>query len=86
MLQTFLSGVSVMASFAAGLFFLRFWRQSRDRLFLLFAAAFWIMAANWTALAFIDQANEARTLLYVFRLVAFGLIIFAILDKNRNTA
>jgi hypothetical protein len=83
MLQPFLSGVVVMASFVAGLFFLRFWRESRDRLFLMFAAAFWIMAANWTALAFTDPANEARTFLYMFRLVAFSLIIFAILDKNR---
>ena len=83
MVQHFLYGMVVMGCLVAGLFFVRFWRESHDRLFALFAAAFWIMAANWTALAFTDPANEARTLLYIFRLVAFGIIIFAILDKNR---
>ena len=39
------SGAMVMAYLAAGLFFLRFWRQTHDRLFAMFAAAFWILAA-----------------------------------------
>ena len=83
MVQAFLAGAVVMGSFVTGLFFVRFWRESRDRLFLMFAAAFWIMAANWTALALTDPADEARTLFYVFRLVAFSLIILAVIDKNR---
>ncbi len=30
----------------AGTFFLRFWRKTRDRLFILFALSFFLMAAN----------------------------------------
>ena len=35
-----LMGAVAMASFVATIFFLRFWRQTRDSLFLLFAIAF----------------------------------------------
>jgi hypothetical protein len=79
----FMLGAIVMASVVAGLFFLRFWRRTRDRLFLMFAAAFWLMAVNWAALAF-TQADEIRTAFYVVRLVAFVLILVAIIDKNRS--
>mgnify|MGYP006159526407 CR=1 FL=1 len=44
-----------MASLVAALFFLKFWRRSRDRLFAMFAAAFFgglllILIAVLTAL------------------------------------
>ena len=72
-----------MASAIAGLFFLRFWMKTHDRLFALFAVAFWLMSANWLGVAFIgrDEANVA--LLYIIRLVAFLLILTGIIDKNR---
>ena len=79
-----LNGANVLASIAIGLVFLRFWRQSHDRLFMAFALAFWIFAANWVALAFVGPEFEARTYLYLLRLVAFSLIIAAIIDKNRQ--
>jgi len=79
----FMLGAIAVASVVAGLFFLRFWRRTRDRLFLMFAAAFWLMAVNWAALAF-TQADEIRTAFYVVRLVAFVLILVAIIDKNRS--
>jgi hypothetical protein len=41
------------------------------------------MAVNWAALAF-TQADEVRTAFYVVRLVAFVLILVAIIDKNRS--
>jgi hypothetical protein len=41
-----LVGGSVLASAAIALFFLRFWQQSRDRLFLIFALAFAVFAVN----------------------------------------
>jgi hypothetical protein len=66
----------------AGLYFLRFWRKTRDRLFALFAVAFWVLGANWMLLAFINQ-DEVRTWLYVIRLCAFLVILYAILEKNR---
>ena len=76
-------GALVVTSFLAGMYFLRFWKQTRDRFFLFFAVAFWVMAVNWTGLAFTDPANEVRPYFYALRLVAFLSIIAAIWDKNR---
>ena len=81
-LNQFLLGVLAMASAAVGAFFLRFWRRTHDRLFLIFALAFWLLGLNWLLLAFV-QADETRTWLYLLRLVAFCLIIYGIVDKNR---
>jgi hypothetical protein len=78
------SGAMVMAYLAAGLFFLRFWRQTRDRLFAMFAAAFWILAIQRLSLGLTTETTENATWLYVIRLLAFLLILFAIIDKNRE--
>lgn len=75
-------GALVMGCLTVGLFFLRFWRRTQDRLFLGFGIAFWLLAANWLGLAF-TAAPETRTLLYLVRLAAFVLIITSIVDKNR---
>ncbi len=82
-IQLFFWGALAMASWVAGLFFLRFWRVSRDRLFLFFGAAFWVFAANWVGLA-IYPSEETRHYVYVIRLVAFVLILVGIIDKNRR--
>ena len=81
-LYTFMLGGLVMGCFVAGLFFLRFWRKTRDRLFAIFAIAFWLLGVNWLALAFTKQ-DEVKTIYYAVRLVAFVLILYAIIDKNR---
>lgn len=84
MLKVFLSGTTVMASLACAVFFLRFWRQSRDRLFAFFALAFAALTANWLLIAVFNVPDEARHYFYLLRLSAFLLIIFAIWDKNRK--
>jgi hypothetical protein len=81
-LYTFMLGCLVMGCFVTGLFFLRFWRKTRDRLFAIFAIAFWLLGVNWLALAFTTQ-NEVKTIYYAVRLLAFVLILYAIIDKNR---
>lgn len=68
----------------AGLFFLRFWVTTRDRLFGLFAAAFVILAVQRVALALTRTVVEDQSPLYLLRLLAFIIIIFAIVDKNRR--
>jgi hypothetical protein len=68
----------------AGLFFLRFWATTRDRLFGLFAAAFGILAVQRVALALTRTVVEDQSPLYLLRLLAFIIIIFAIVDKNRR--
>ncbi len=81
-LYEFMLGGLVMGCFVGGLFFLRFWRKTRDRLFAIFALAFWLLGVNWLALAFTEQ-DEVKTWYYALRLLAFVLILFAIIDKNR---
>jgi hypothetical protein len=84
-LATFLSGATAMACLAIGLYFVRYWRETADRLFAIFALAFWVFAANRVFLLAIDEQNEsARTGVYTLRLCAFLLIIWAIVDKNRS--
>jgi hypothetical protein len=82
----FLSGVLAMGYFIIGLFFMRFWKQTRDRLFLMFGLAFWILTFQRTALFAYGENHENTTFLYVVRLLAFVLILAAIIDKNRATA
>jgi uncharacterized membrane protein HdeD (DUF308 family) len=79
----FLSGVIFALSLTAALFFVRFWRQTADRLFAIFALAFTVFAISRLVLAVMDEGNEARTWVYVLRLAAFMLIVVAIADKNR---
>ena len=78
-----MAGALVMGYAVCGLFFLRFWRQTGDRLFLVFAVAFWILGLQRLALAVVEPAEESRTGLYLVRLFAFLLILGAIIDKNR---
>lgn len=80
----FLTGIATCASFGVALFFLRFWTGTRDRFFLLFAAAFLILSVNWLLLAVLQPATEVRPFFYLLRLTAFGLIIAAVIDKNRG--
>jgi predicted permease len=84
-LNLFVWGASAAASWTVGLLFLRFWRETRDRFFALFALAFWALTINYVGLAVTDPPDEPRTLFYLVRLVAFVLIIAAIVDKNRST-
>ena len=79
-----ISGMLVAGYVVAALFFARFWSQSRDRLFGLFSAAFALLAVQRLALSLIHAAIEEQTALYVLRLLAFGIIAFAIIDKNRR--
>jgi hypothetical protein len=76
---------AIAAGFAlAGLFFFRFWHQTRDRYFLFFAGSFWLEALNRVALALSTHADEHEPLYYAVRLVSYGLILAAIWQKNRR--
>lgn len=82
-MRELLSGAIVMGYLVAGLFFLKFWRGTHDRLFLIFGAAFWLLALQRALLALLAEAPGSHLYLYVMRLLAFVLIIVAIIDKNR---
>lgn len=77
----FIAGASAGLAGVASVFFLRFWRGTGDRFFLLFAGAFALFAVNRIGL--ISTNREHDVWIYVLRLAAFALIILAIVDKNR---
>ena len=82
-MTTFVAGAIAMAYLVAGLFFLKFWRRSGDRLFLAFAVSFALLAAQRVALAALVSDPDAALPLYGVRALAFIIILLAIIDKNR---
>jgi hypothetical protein len=84
MIEGFLLGVIVTASLTASLFFLKFWKQTRDVLFLAFAAAFLIEGINRATRLFAENPAEASPSIYVVRGLAFLMLIAAIVYKNRR--
>ncbi len=80
----FLDGALCMASAVAALFFLRFWRHARERLFAFFAAAFVVLAMHWALVALVVPTESNRHDLYVLRFLAFALIAAGVVDKNRR--
>jgi len=77
------SGAIVMGYGVAGLFFLRYWRDTRDRLFLIFAVAFWMLGVQRAMINLSDITAEDQAVFYLLRLAAFLLIIWGVVDKNR---
>jgi len=78
-----IGGIATMCA-VAGLFFLRFYFENRDRLFLFFAAAFWIEGIDRAILAFSHNPREADPVLYLIRASAYIIILVGIIDKNRR--
>ena len=78
----FISGLIAMGFAVAGLFFLSFWRRTRDVLFAAFAVAFWLLALNQTLATLLHAPEETQARIYLLRLAAFVIIILAIVRKN----
>ena len=85
-LYDFLSGAVTLGFFASALFFLRFWKRTRDELFISFAAAFALLGLGQALLVLAKIPEEDRSSLYLIRLLAFLVILFAIIRKNRSAA
>jgi hypothetical protein len=83
-LYDFLSGAVAFGFLVCALFFLRFWRRTRDQLFMAFALAFVLLGVGQGILALANIPVEERSYLFMIRLAAFALILFAILRKNKN--
>ena len=78
----FMSGALTLGFVVAALFFLRFWRRTRDRLFLAFAIAFALLALNQGLAQWLGAADERVGYTYLLRVIGFVLILAAIVDKN----
>ncbi len=82
MTEWMMSGALAMGYLVAAMFFIRYWREARERLFAFFALAFLLLAAQRLLLPFI--AEDQIELAYTVRVVAFLMIIVGIVDKNRR--
>lgn len=80
----FLSGAAALAYLVAGVYFLRFWRKTRDRLFLSFAFAFWLLSLNQTIVSMLGSADERTGYAYLLRVIGFMLILYAVVRKNAS--
>lgn len=78
----FMGGALTLGFIIAALFFLKFWRRTRDRLFLTFSWAFLLLAVNQAVPVIFGIPREEQSFVYVLRLAGFALIIFAVLRKN----
>ncbi|MGA0597657.1 DUF5985 family protein [Enterovirga sp. CN4-39] len=79
-------GAVAMGYLIAAVFFLKFWSQTRDELFAVFAAAFALLSLEQVLIAWSGLPKEEQTWFYLIRLFAFLLIIAAILRKNTRRA
>ena len=78
----FVYGALAAGYLIAGVFFLRFWTKTRERLLLIFACAFWMLAISQTLLGVLDLEREEQSWIYLIRLAAFTLIIVGIVSVN----
>jgi hypothetical protein len=81
---TLITGAIAAAFAVAALFFLRFWKETRDRLFAFFALSYLVLALNRAVIGLAIFQDNRGEYLYWIRLIAFVLILAAILDKNRS--
>lgn len=79
-----IAGALSVAFLVAALHFLKFWRRTRTRLFAFFAAAFTLLGVQQVILGLSREVVERSPWLYSLRLLAFLLIIAAIVDANRS--
>jgi hypothetical protein len=78
----FLGGAVTMGFLVSSAFFVRFWRRTADRLFLAFAVAFCLLALNQILATVLEAGDERTPFVYTLRVLAFVLIMLAIVDKN----
>jgi hypothetical protein len=90
-ISQFISGAVMMGFIIIGYFFFRFWQKTRDGLFGVFAASFWVLAVERvlllitaSGLAAHSPFEEFRPYVYWVRFSAFMLIIIGIYLKNRR--
>ncbi|HEY0843875.1 MAG TPA: DUF5985 family protein [Noviherbaspirillum sp.] len=79
-----LTGAIAMASATISLFFFSYWKSTRDRFFVFFGTSFLLEAINRILLGVTSMHGEDEPAYYLIRLVAYALILIAILDKNRG--
>ncbi len=79
-----LSGAMFALSLVAALLFFHAYRRTRDRLFIFFGIAFVFLGCERLIPALVERPELDNPLDYVPRIIAFAIIAFAIVDRNRR--
>jgi len=84
------AGIFIGTFAASGLFFIKFWKASRDQFYLHFALAFFLLCIERILsivteinYSFISTNSDKLAWIYLIRLFSFLLIVYAILKKNK---
>jgi len=77
----FLAGMIAALNGVIALVFLRFWRDTHDRLFLLFSLAFLALGLSRFR-SFIPPDSPWHLFPHIVRFLAFLTILIAVIDKN----
>jgi hypothetical protein len=78
----FFAGALTFGYAIAAVHFYHFWNRTADRLFLSFAMAFVLLALNQLVVFAIGANDDRGNYAYILRVLGFGLILLAIIDKN----
>ncbi len=84
MFEQFISGAIVMGFGIACLLFVKYFRRTQQKLFLIFAASFFLLAVNYGWLAITQIPSEERSPIFLMRFIAFALIPVAIFQSTRR--
>ena len=84
MLDGVLVGVIVATALAISLFFMKFWRATRDALFLAFAFVFAIEGTTRLVGLFVTMPTDRVPVINLLRMVGYLVLIAAIYMKNRR--
>lgn len=85
-LDDFLLGYIAGTSAVVALYFLRFWKDTRDFLFFAFAVFFAVQGGTRTFAFSTASPNLVNTWSYLLRLLSILLVVAAIARKNTRRA
>jgi hypothetical protein len=87
---SYLAGIATATFFASSLYFFKFWRASRDSFFYWFAIASALLGAERVLLLWLLPHNgieqrppEAQAWVYIARMLAYILLMWAVIQRNR---
>jgi len=81
-MYNFLSGMVTAGYLVAGLFFFRFWRRTKDTLFINFSIAFLLFASGQLGSIWFEGRHDDSAWIFLLRLTGFVLLLVAIVRKN----
>lgn len=88
----FLAGITMTTFAASGLFFIKLWKAAQDRFFAFFAIASGLLSVERIVGLFVQGVfdttasppPESSSWIYLIRLLAFAMIVIAIVSKNMH--